>query len=415
MSSGLFRREVVEAQGTTWLGGISLAQPLRLWLLASCALLAAATVSTFLILGEYTRRSTVAGRLVPDLGLSTVVSPSNGVVSRLFPEEGDEVLAGDALTVIQMPRSISSGSDALVVIRKGIDDRRESLAELHRSQLALVGAQRDGYARQLAAARKELTQIEREILTRKEQVRIGNETIDRYQSVADEKYVSQVQLNQQRQSVLDMLNAQQALERQATSVRRNIAQLQQAVNELPAQEGVLQATARRDRSLLDQERVDREANGELLIKAPVAGLVTTRLIETGEPVQVGQPIMSVLPKGSKLRAQLLVPSRSIGFVKPGDRVLLRYQAFPYQKFGRHGGSVVRVSRSALTSPVNGQESSEPYYRVMVELDRQAVIAYGKSEFLRPGMTLEADILGERRRLYEWVLEPLYSLRGRVAN
>ncbi|MNW16140.1 hypothetical protein D3C71_2148940 [compost metagenome] len=46
---------------------------------------------------------------------------------------------------------------------------------------------------------------------------------------------------------------------------------------------------------------------------------------------------------------------------------------------------------------------------------QAVTAYGKPEPLKPGMLLEADILGEKRRLIEWVFEPLYSLKGMTGN
>lgn len=128
-------------------------------------------------------------------------------------------------------------------------------------------------------------------------------------------------------------------------------------------------------------------------------------------------LLSLLPEDSELQAQLLVPSRAIGFVEPGNTVLLRYQAYPYQKFGHHIGRVLRVSRSAVnaggsTSTGSGQ-ASEPYYRVLVALDAQTVTAYGKSEALRPGMLVEADILSERRKLYEWLLEPLYSLRGTV--
>jgi membrane fusion protein len=369
----------------------------------------------FLSLGEYTRRSTVIGQLVPDLGLSTVVAPTAGVIGRLFQEEGERVKGGDSLALIQVPRSIASGSDALVAIRGGLDDRRNSLQQLEQSQLVQVEVQQAGLVRQLAGARQELGQIEREIATRQEQVRIGNETIQRYQSVADDKYVSQVQVNQQQQSVLEMVNAQQALERQATAIRRSIAQLEQSLRELPAQRSILRSTSRRDLALLEQERIQQEASGELLIKAPVAGLVTSRSIEPGQPVQAGQPIMALLPQDSHLQAQLLVPSRAVGFIEPGDRVLLRYQAFPYQKFGHHGGKVIRVSRSAINPETTGAQTTEPYYRVVVALDRQDITAYGRPEPLRPGMVLDADILGERRKLYEWVLEPLYSLRGKLEN
>ena len=141
--------------------------------------------------------------------------------------------------------------------------------------------------------------------------------------------------------------------------------------------------------------------------------MASRLVEAGQAVQSGQPILSLLPEGSRLRAQLLVPSSAIGFVKRGDRVLLRYQAYPYQKFGSHGGTVVRVSKSAIGANAGREGTNESVYRVLVELDGQSVLAYGHAEALRPGMLLEADILGERRRLYEWILEPIYSITGKL--
>jgi membrane fusion protein len=63
--------------------------------------------------------------------------------------------------------------------------------------------------------------------------------------------------------------------------------------------------------------------------------------------------------------------------------------------------------------IGNAQAGEPYYRVVVALDLQSVMAYGKAEPLKPGMLLEADILGERRRLIEWVFEPLYSLNGHL--
>jgi membrane fusion protein len=115
-----------------------------------------------------------------------------------------------------------------------------------------------------------------------------------------------------------------------------------------------------------------------------------------------------------------VPSRAVGFIEPGDTVLLRYQAYPYQKFGHQTGRVARISRSALSAAelqsISGFNSNgEPLYRVTVRLARQAVTAYGKPEALRPGMLLEADVLGERRRLIEWIFAPLYSVTGRTLN
>ena len=418
MSSGLFRSEALEAKRTHWLGGVSLAQPVNLWILATAATAIALLVAAFLIFGTYTRRSHVVGQLVPDLGLSIIVAPTAGVVSRLYQDEGTQVGAGTPLARIDVPRVTASGNDALKVIREGLQTRNDSLVELGRSQVAQIDAQIAGSIRQLAAARHELVQIEREIASRREQVRIGNETVARYRSVADQKYVSQISLAQQQQAVLELLNAQQSLERQATSLLRNIAQLEQSIRELPAQRDAALATTRRDLAALGQESVQQEANGELRINAPVGGLVASRLAEQGQAVQAGQQLMTLLPTNSKLQAQLLVPSRAVGFVEPGDKVLLRYQAYPYQKFGHYQGRVVRISRSALSSGelgalVGNAEAGEPFYRITVSLAQQAVTAYGKLEPLRPGMLVDADILGEKRRLIEWVFEPLYSIEGKI--
>ena len=88
MSQPLFRDEVLKARRTRWLGGISLAQPLRLWILTGLAVMAASAIVLFVTLGTYTRRSTVTGQLVPTKGLATVVAPASGVVTRMDVAEG---------------------------------------------------------------------------------------------------------------------------------------------------------------------------------------------------------------------------------------------------------------------------------------------------------------------------------------
>lgn len=411
MNAPLFRPEVVQARRQDWLGRISLAQPMPVWVGAVFALLAAGAVACLLLFGEYAHRSRVGGQLVPDLGVSTVVAPTSGMVGRMTVEEGASVARDQALVRIDLPRVAASGADAHTGIGRGLDDRDSSSAQLAQAQLAQLAVQEQGQRRQLAMLRTELGQVRAGIATRDAQVRLGRETADRYREVAASGYVSVVQVRQQEQAMLEMLNARQVLERQATALAREIAGLEQALAGLPAQREAIEATARREHALLAQERYRHEADGGVLVKAPLAGLVAHRFVEPGQAVQAGQPLLSLLPEGARLQAQLQVPSRAIGFIRPGDRVRLRYQAYPFQKFGHQGGRVARISRSAV-SPVAGAPSSEPHYRILVALDRQDVLAYGRPEPLRPGMLLEADILGERRKLHEWLLEPLYSLRGR---
>jgi len=80
-----------------------------------------------------------------------------------------------------------------------------------------------------------------------------------------------------------------------------------------------------------------------------------------------------------------------------------------------------VSRAALSSAELPQQLSgltslydpkAPIYRITVALTRQTAVAYGKAVPLQPGMQLEADVLIEKRRLIEWVFDPLFTLTGR---
>jgi len=130
---------------------------------------------------------------------------------------------------------------------------------------------------------------------------------------------------------------------------------------------------------------------------------------------------SLVPAGATLQAHLYAPSKSVGFVEPGGRVILRYDAYPYQKFGSFAGTVQEISKTPLSSvELTGlnnfaPKSDEPLYRITVALESDNVVIEHKRQLLQVGMLLDADLLQDTRRLYEWALEPLYALSGRVGT
>ena len=417
--SSLFRKEVLESRRNQWLGEISLVQPLRGWILAGFAISAALLVLAFLFFGDYTRRSRVSGQLVPSAGLITVMAPAVGVIERLLVDEGESVSRGQALAVVSVPRALASGESVADALSEALQRRQVGAAREAQSREELMRAQAAGIEGQIRIAREELEGIAAEAATRDEQVRLAEKILERYRRLSGDHFVSELELQQQEQIVLDQVSARQALERQRRSILRTIAQLEQSLAEMPAQQATQDAVLEQELAAIARDQVQTQTGAELLVKAPAAGIVASRTVETGQALQVGQPLLTLLPEGSGLEAQLLLPSRAIGFIEPGDGVLLRYQAFPHQKFGHHRGTVRQVSRSALgqeSGSMTGSDGTrEPVYRVRVELEAQSIMAYGKPEPLRPGMLVEADILGENRKLYEWVLEPLYSVYGSVAG
>lgn len=166
-----------------------------------------------------------------------------------------------------------------------------------------------------------------------------------------------------------------------------------------------------------QDLTENEARREILVRAPQAGTVTAITGEIGQTVTANQALATVLPADSELEAELYAPSRAVGFLKPGMSVLMRYQAYPYQKFGLAKGTVQDVSKTALRSDevalAGMGTSAEPLYRVRVKLERQTLLAYGHEQPLRSGALLDGSFVLDKRRLYEWALEPLYTISGRL--
>lgn len=416
--NSLFRKEVLTARQNEWLGGISLVQPVRGWILAGFAITAATLVLVFLFFGDYTRRSRVSGQLVPRAGLVTVMAPAVGVIQKMLVDEGESVSQGQALGIVSVPRALASGERVADALGEVLRRRQAGAAGEARSREALMRAQAAGIERQIRIARDELEGIAKEIATRDQQVRLARKVLARYRRLSGDHFVSELEVQQQEQLVLEQVSARQGLERQHRSILRTVAQLEQRLAEMPAQQATQDAVLEQELAVIARDRVQTLTGAELMVKAPAAGMVASRTVEAGQGVQTGQPLLTLLPKDSGLEARLLLPSRAIGFIEPGDSVLLRYQAFPHQKFGHHRGTVRQVSRSALAeagSMTGTQEGREPVYRVRVELEAQTIMAYGKPEALRPGMLVQADILGESRKLYEWVLEPLYSVYGSVSG
>ncbi|HZD51797.1 MAG TPA: HlyD family efflux transporter periplasmic adaptor subunit, partial [Woeseiaceae bacterium] len=401
MTLPLFRPEVLEARRQTWLGDISLAQPIPVWLLASLTVTAAVLVAGFLALGEYTRRSRVVGQLVPDAGLATVVAPVAGTIARLLPQEGESVERDEALAIIATSHATAANGDTTEGLLASLERRRGASLARFQAEQRLHAAEIRGGKAELAAARRELEQIETSILLEEERLRIADELESHFRALADQHYVSKLNLAQQEQAALDQEATLQALRRQQTALQREIAGIERRLGEIVLEEEARKAARASELAELDQERLQIEAAGEVLVEAPLDGLVASAIVESGQAVRSGQALLSIVPSGSVLQAQLLVPSRAVGFIESGDTVLLRYQAFPHEKFGHHRGTVLRVSRNALdpdtvAALTGSAASAEPFYRVIVQLPEQSMRAYGRGEALRPGMVLEADILGERR-------------------
>ena len=240
-------------------------------------------------------------------------------------------------------------------------------------------------------------------------------TVARHEQLVAAHFVSEATLQQKQDELIDQRNQLAQIQRSITSLNSdlNAARLELAASGLKRANNT--AGIERQISELAQQLTEADTRRGVVLTAPADGTVTTILAEVGQAATPNAPLLSILPAGAELQAQLLVPTRAAGFIRPGQQVALRYQAFPYQRFGHHIGKVTEVGRtviqpneSSLPMPVQ-----EPVYRVTVRLPMQQVRAYGQAMALQAGMAVDADIRIDRRRLIEWVFDPLLSITGRV--
>lgn len=423
--SRLFRPEVLEARQTQWLGSVMLAPRTSFRLFTLFAVLAAAAIAALLCFGQFTRTARVNGWLLPQEGLVRVQAPRPGIVVGLDVKEGSQVREGDRLLTLSDELQSARLGPTQAQITQRLDERRASLTEERLQQQRLLAQQDRALANRAATLRSEEEQIRREIDLLRERVAIAvrSETLHRKQHA--EGFISEMRLQQVQSELLEQRARLAAAERSRLAKARERMDIEAERADLPLKLGRDTAALDRGIAQLEQERAEAEARREIVVVAPHDGTVTAIHAVPGAKADPGTPLLSIVPPTSRLEAHLYAPSRAIGFVRPGQRVQLRYQAFPYQRFGHHEGVVTAISQAALSpgelpaqlaglTSLTGAATGaggEPIYRITVSLASQSVTAYGAQVPLQPGMTLEADVALERRRLFEWVLDPLYAVTG----
>ena len=405
----LFRRQAVDFQRQQFHGAIVLVRsPWRTAIAALFVLLVLALLA-FAATQGFARKETVAGVVAPAGGVLRLVAPQAGVVAAVVAAQGTRVAAGQAVVRLSAEQATANGS-AQAAVAESLVARQGSLRDELRQQSQQGLQQAQALDARAARAEAALAQQEREIALQRERVQLVRDIAARYPDLVRSGAVSPVESAQKQDELLDQQSRLAEMERARVGLQGELGTLRAERAALPLQSGREAAQLQRQMQALTQAQVENETRRGTQVLAPAAGQLAAVLAAPGQAVETGQVLATLLPAGAALEAELWVPTRAAAFVHVGTPVWLRVDAFPYERYGQLSAHVSEVAQSAL--PVAALAPGADAYRVRVALDADAPGQPQPAwrDALRPGMRVQASLVGERRTLLQWALEPLAALR-----
>jgi len=410
----LFREEALVHQADSIFGNVIVSSGRASTVMACIAMFLSAGLLALLIAGTYVRKERVIGYLSPSAGLAQVYAPRVGAIARMDVDEGDMVQEGEELFSVVSPRDSGSGLDVDQAHMDRLQQERASLESQVSSEEALADERIGSTKRRISEIGKQLLTAHQQHANALARLALAERSVGRLEALQKARLIAAALVDVERARALEALQDVQAFEREINGLEAELDSLQSVLNQIPLQLSVRKGELHSRLHALDGELAEVEVHRAVVVRARVSGRVSGLIAHTGMAVTPERQVLSIIPDGSRLQAELLVPTRAAGFLREGQAVRLRYDAFPYQKFGLYRAKISSISRTVLNpeDQIGPARLSIPAYRVVAELHSQSVTAYGEFLQLQPGLTLQADLMRDRRRIIEWIFDPIFAaVRG----
>ena len=409
----LFRPEAIEYQRhhRRW-GKVALLQPVSTKFLSWSLVAAIAAIAVFLCLAPYARKQTVIGYLTPASGTAKILASQDGVIQQVYVRQGQDVRKGQPLLTIGTQQMSADGKSVQDEILSVLTGQKTMLQQQIAAEQTRESAERNRLRTLLRGHATEMTILQEKIATQHDRIKLAESLVISATELHDKGYLSNLEYTRRLSGILEEKQSLSTLNQQVLKLRGEIAEAESSLDQLPATMGEKIQSLRTELSATEQRISETNSRRAYTVQSPVDGYVALLAAAPGQTADPRRVQMEIVPSGSALRAQLFVPARAIGFIEPGERVRVLYDAFPYQEFGTYGGVVTEVSHTMqnaadASGPIRLEQ---PAYRVTASLDSTSIDARGKRFLLEPDMTLRAEIILEKRPLIRWLLEPLLGTR-----
>lgn len=417
----MFRQEALNQK--KWKSTAVLISAIPSWLIVFISFSIIIIFILFITLSSYTRRENVVGEIVMQSYPIIISSSKSGYVSERYVSLHQQVKKGDPLFKIKLDRITSSGE----ISSNSIQALREQIKATDRAILLLKN-NKGKTIQSLDKQIKNNQKIKQDKILYLSELEDSTqdyaELVNRYEKLLKIGYSNNDEVNVQRARYFQQKSLVNEIKQDILQIQSNILNLE---NEIETRKTDFDNQIIRyniQKSDLNIRLMELESVSDLTIISPVDGFIESISATLGQIVKEGDPLSQIIPadKGN-YQLVLWVPNSAISFLKKNDKVNIRYEAFPFEKFGQFEGviqsiSTLPASLQELAFYNNLPQSAEqniPLYKVIVDIQDQYVQYNDTILYFMSGMKAEATLFLEKRKLYEWILFPFYNLTKNMGN
>jgi len=402
-----------------------------------------AALGAWMVLGRLDVVAVADGRLVPRSQLKIVQPVEGGVLREILVAEGERVQAGQVLgrMDVRAAQADSAAFETELALRElqlrridaelagsrlvaMADDRPDLYPQVEAQREARARAYQNGLAEEravIARARREMSAAQETHAKLAGALPVLVEQEKAFERLAAEGFAGKLMSRQRSRERLEAEQDLRAQEHRVESARATIEQSERRMSQLTANYRAQLRTERieagRERSRLAKEMEKlrhRQSLAEL--RAPADGVVKDLATHTaGTVLAPGAVLMTVVPQGEPLVAEVWLQNQDAGFVRSGQPAKVKLASFPFQRYGMLDGHVLRISADSTDRGEPGKPAAAYAYRALVELAAQELRAGEATHALRPGMQLTAEIRLADRSVLEYLLSPVQKLAAEAGR
>ncbi|MDI9273805.1 HlyD family efflux transporter periplasmic adaptor subunit [Stenotrophomonas sp. PFBMAA-4] len=404
----LFRKEAVSAARQDFYGCVSPPLPRLGWGTAAFSFFVFCAVLAGIFFGNVDRKERALGRMIPASGLNATLSPASGTISKTVVAEGQSVSLGDVVMIISTdPSGSSSDGNVTSKVAKSLQEQVIHLRESSAEKSISMERERNVLQGRIAIIQQELAAAEREFELRSRQSEIAMENLTRIRPLRKERILSEIQIRQYENTLLDADSRKISTDREVLRLRRELGDTIGLALELPARAQDQRNEIELRIKEIEQSIARNDAQRSIVIRAVASGTISAIGFSTGESVREGQRLFSIAPEGNNLYAELWVNSRTMEQLRKDHDV--------YMRQGNGAGGMQRAQKAKIIelgevpfAPAGitakaGLQFEQPAFRVVVA----PLGNFGRSKDdtpnLRPGSAVEADLILERKPIYQLLI------------